>query len=88
MNVIFKKYIWEIRTGNPSLAVKSLMIPLDQSFHVEREVKRYGQKVLLQEIWWIYNRDRERERERENDKEIKIFFVNRSFERNNLSIDV
>ena len=54
----------------------------------EREIKRYGQKVLLQEIWWIYNRDRERERERENDKEIKIFFVNRSFERNNLSIDV
>ena len=27
-----KTVIWKIRTGNPSLAVKSLEIPLDQSF--------------------------------------------------------
>ena len=31
MKVIFFKCIWEIRTDNPSLAVKSLNVPLDQS---------------------------------------------------------
>ena len=57
MKVIFIfKYIWEIRTDNPSLVVKSRMVPLDQSI---REGKRERTIERDRGIEKLTDRDRE-----------------------------